>query len=416
MNRQLEILQKLEKDLNLKQLQIKSLLNITQAINENLSAQGLYSMYESFLGWEMGVGKMALLVNEDDVWQCKAQILTDGEQLLDRGVISEALQIKRLTTVKNKGYDVLSDFDIVVPVYHKELPLSFALIGGMKDNEDLYDKLQFITTITNIVTVAIENKRLFNTQLEQEKYKKEIELASEVQKMLIPEGMPQVDYCEIASIYQPHYNVGGDYIDVIKLRDGNLLLCIADISGKGVSAALLMANFQALIHTLIHKHTDLEALVRDINASVNKITKGDKYLTFFIAMIQKDAMQMQYINAGHFPPFLVDGDTQQRLELGTTVIGAFDELPFVELGKTALDSGMVLLAFTDGLTDITNDEGEYFSDAYVSEFLTDCKSDDASEMTRKLQIRMEEFKGSSGYPDDIAVLTCKFDFNSIYEG
>ncbi len=416
MNRQLEILQKLEKDLNLKQLQIKSLLNITQAINENLSSQGLYSMYESFLGWEMGVGKMALLVNEDNAWRCNAEILSSGSELLDRGVITELLQIKRLTTVKNKGYDILAEFDIVVPVYHKELPLSFALIGGMKDNDDLYDKLQFITTITNIVTVAIENKRLFNRQLEQEKYKKEIELASEVQKMLIPEGMPELKYCDIASIYQPHYNVGGDYIDVIRLRDDNLLLCIADISGKGVSAALLMANFQALIHTLILQHTDLEALVRDINMSVNKITKGDKYLTFFIAMIHQDTQQMEYINAGHFPPFLVSDASEQRLDKGTTVIGAFDELPFVELGKASLDSDAVLLAFTDGLTDITDDQGEYFSDEHIADFLARTREHDATHITEQLQSRMEEFKGSSGYPDDIAVLTCKFDFNTSNEG
>ncbi len=411
MSRELEILQKLEKDLNLKQLQIKSLLNITQAINENVPAEGLFSMYESFLGWEMGVTKMALFINENGTWHCKSYIKVDGDELLDRGVIKEAKKIKRLTTVKNKNFDILGEFDIVVPVYHKSEPLSFALIGGIRNRDDLYDKLQFITTITNIITVAIENKRLFNQQLEQEKYQKEIELASEVQKMLIPEGMPQSDFFEIATIYKPHYNVGGDYIDCMHLRKGEFLLCIADISGKGVSAALLMANFQALIHSLVNKHKDLLSLVQEVNQSVNKITRGDKFLTFFIAKISKKTRKMQYINAGHFPPYLVLGDTEKRLEKGTTVIGAFEELPFLEQGEEKIEHGMCLFSFTDGLTDIINDKDKYFGEDMVSAFLQKHQGLSADMMNKTLLAELDHFRGEESLPDDIAVLTCKFGFD-----
>ena len=220
MSRELELLQKLEKDLALKQLQIKSLLNITQAINENASAEDLFSMYESFLAWEMGVNKMALLVNINGSWTCRSSIKSDGDALIKEGVIDETKKIRRLTTVKNKGYKILDAFDIVVPVYHKSQALSFALIGGIRDRDDLYDKLQFITTVTNIIIVAIENKRLFNQQLQQERYEKEIELASEVQKMLIPDGMPSGDFYNVASIYRPHYNVGGRLYRFFALTEG----------------------------------------------------------------------------------------------------------------------------------------------------------------------------------------------------
>ena len=186
---------------------------------------------------------------------------------------------------------------------------------------------------------------------------------------------------------------------------------MADISGKGVSAALLMANFQALIHTLINKHSDMKDLVNEINASVNKITKGDKFLTFFIAKVYKKERKLKYINAGHFPPYLVNGNKEIRLDKGTTVIGAFDELPFIEEGEVQLEDDMVLLTFTDGLTDIVNEEGEFFDEEVVSEFLSKNWQHNAQQFNDNLLQSMDNFRGEQTFPDDIAVLTCKFDFN-----
>ena len=187
MKKDLDRLEELERDLNLKQLQIKSLLTITQAINENISADSLFNMYKSFLSWEMGVEKMLLFIWNDSNWECVSRI-SDGD-IMDEDKLDELLgQFSRLHTIKETDPIEIQLFDIVIPVFHKQMPLAYALIGGIKEKDDLYNKIQFITTITNIVAVAIENKRLFKRQLEQERYEKEYNLAREVQQMLIQIG------------------------------------------------------------------------------------------------------------------------------------------------------------------------------------------------------------------------------------
>lgn len=406
MSRELAILEKLEKELSLKQLQIKSLLTITQAINKNVSADGLYNMYKSFLSWEMGVNKLVLFVLEDDAWLCTSHINIKNEWVINE-LDLVIHNYERLHTVKASDPEVLHEFDIIIPVMHKDAPIAYAIIGGIKDQEDIYNKIQFITTITNIIAVAIENKRLFKKQIRQERFKKEIELASEVQKMLIPEKLPSTDTYQLSKIYKPHFNVGGDYLDFIEFDKNKFAFCIADISGKGVAAALLMANFQAIIQGLIFQYRDLETFVFALNQSVFRITKSDKFITFFIAEIDVKKMKMRYINAGHYPPFLYQNGQIKRLDKGCTIIGAFEKLPHIEEEELDLEHNSLIFSFTDGLADLKNEAGDYFEDKKIASFIVSNNNISADKFNDILLEEIDNFKGNQSYPDDIAILTCK---------
>ena len=195
-----KLVENLQNDLHLKQLQINRLLGITQAINNNVSAHGLYEMYRSFLGWELGVHKMALYVREEDGrWDCTASIDILPELLhLDIGDLLPSFD--RLKSLDGFEHPLIREFNIVIPVKHKEAPIAYVFIGGFGEDEDVYNKIQFITTITNIIAVAIENKRLFKRQLEQQRLRKEMELAAEVQQMLIPKRLPGNDRYEFGGI------------------------------------------------------------------------------------------------------------------------------------------------------------------------------------------------------------------------
>lgn len=405
MNREIDLLEKLEKELSLKELQIKSLLTITQAINDNVSSDGLFNMYRSFLSWEMGIKKMILFVKSEEHWLAASEINVEKETYED--LIVECQQYKRLHTVKEDDHMYIRLFDIIIPVFHKDYPIAYALIGGIKDKEDIYNKIQFITTITNIIAVAIENKRLFKQQIQQERYNKEMELAKEFQQMLIPEKIPQSDSYEIDLFYKPHFNVGGDYVDFVKFSEDRFAVVIADISGKGVAAALLMSNFQAMLHSLIHQYRDLETFVFALNQAVYRITKSDKFITFFIAEFNIKEREMRYINAGHFPPFLVNGGEITELKTGSTVIGAFDKLPFINEEKIKLKADAFLFCFTDGLGDIQNDDGIYFEETNLREFVLDNKNMSAADFNQKLLQEVEEYKGTQEYVDDIAIMTTK---------
>jgi sigma-B regulation protein RsbU (phosphoserine phosphatase) len=405
MNRELAILEKLEKDLSLKQLQIKSLLTITQAINDNVSADGLFNMYKSFLSWEMAIVKMALFVISDDGWKCTSAINYESKDV--RAFIPLLLKHKRLHTIKSEDDEMLREFDIIIPVYHKNEPIAFSLIGGIKDKDDIYNKIQFITTITNIIAVAIENKRLFKRQIEQEKYKREMELASEVQHMLIPDTLPNEEHFALSKIYMPHSNVGGDYLDYIKFSENRFAICIADISGKGVAAALLMANFQALIQNLIYQYRDLETFVFALNQSVYRITKADKFITFFIAEIDTEKGSVRYINAGHYPPVMINNGKIRKLDQGSTFIGAFEKLPEIKEEVIFIKGETTILTFTDGLAELQDEEGFYFDDEKIESFVRANASDSPDDFNEKLLTEIDRFRGDKEYSDDIAILTCK---------
>jgi len=405
MSRELAILEKLEKDLNLKKLQIKSLLTITQAINDNVSSDGLFNMYKSFLSWEMTIEKMALFIIGDDGWECKVK--TNYDDAEGYKLIPHLLAFRRLHTIKEEDNTLLGDFDIVIPVFHKDNPIAYSLIGGIRDKEDLYNKIQFITTITNIIAVAIENKRLFRKQIEQEKYKREMELAGEVQQMLIPHSLPVEEKYAMSQIYMPHSNIGGDYLDYIRFDEDRFAFCIADISGKGVAAALLMANFQAMIQSLIYQYRDLETFVFALNQSVYRITQSDKFITFFIAEIDTKSMTMRYINAGHYPPVMINGGKLRRLDKGCTLIGAFEKLPAIEEETITIDKEAMILSFTDGLAELQDREENYFDDDKIEAFTALHYKDTPADFNKKLLMEIDQFRGAEEYTDDIAILTCK---------
>jgi len=401
----MDILEKLEKELSLKELQIKSLLTITQAINDNVSSEGLFNMYRSFLSWEMGIAKMILFIKDGENWLAAAKINVD--EIMEQDLIEHCQSYKRLHTVKPEDHAFIKLFDIIIPVFHKSYPIAYALIGGIKDREDIYNKIQFITTITNIIAVAIENKRLFRQQIKQERFNKEMELAKEFQQMLIPEKIPLSDKYAVDIYYRPHSNVGGDYVDFIKFSEDRFAAVIADISGKGVAAALLMSNFQAMLHGLIQQYRDLETFVFALNQAVYRITQSDKFITFFIAEINTAKREMTYINAGHFPPVLYNGGDISELKTGSTVIGAFDKLPFIQEEKIKLKADALLFCFTDGLADLQDDEGTYFEETQVQKFVLDNKHLDVNKFNETLIATIDKYKGDREYVDDIAILTTK---------
>lgn len=398
----------LEQKLNLKQLQINRLLNITQAINENVSVDGLFNMYTSFLNWEMGVDKLLLYIRRDGQWV----IASDSgikDSLLKRNIEAFFTNFERVGNIE-KGIDPLIDeFDIVIPVRHKEVAIAYVYIGGLTEDEEMYNKVQFITTITNIIAVAIENKRLFKRQLEQSKMEREMELASEMQSMLVPRALPSDTCYELASIYKPQLGIGGDYFDYIDLDEKRFAFCVADISGKGVAAALLMANFQASFHSLIKTKSDFPKFIQDLNSNVYAITKGDRFITFFTAEFNRKTRMLTYVNAGHNPPYIFINGELQTLDKGCTFLGSFESIPSeIGVGEIHIPKKAMILSYTDGLSDLRNENDVFLTDEFIEQLVTSHHKLPAAVFNELLQERIEEFRGEAAYPDDLTVLTAKF--------
>jgi len=409
-SKHLSALKSLETSLHRKQMQISGLLAITKGIGHNYSAADMYTEYQSFLDWVLGVKYMLLFICYEGKWLL-ASSLRIPEHLLNLDIVEKLSSYLELQNIEGSEHPMLKYFDVVIPVAHKNHPLAYVFIGGfMSEDNDIYDKVQIITAVTQVITVAIENKRLMQAELAQERLNLEMQLAAEVQKMLIPKKLPSSDHYSFSSIYQPKLGVGGDYFDYIQLEDGKLVFCIGDFTGKGVSAALLMSNFQANFQTLIKKRTALDTFIRDLNQTVFHLTEGERFITFFIAEYDNPSHSLTYINAGHHPPFLLNGGKLEQLQEGCLLLGAFPSIPRVDVGEVKLVRGQpaMILTYTDGITDITDDAGVFFSEVHLMEFLLENAHLDVVPFNEKLHRFIDDFRKSQAYPDDFTVLTGKF--------
>lgn len=392
----------------IKELQLHWLLQISKAINYNLPSDQLYQIYESILRDHLNVQKLALFIH-DSQWR---HTLTYGvEYTLLPEHLEERLNELNVTTLTNLQMPKwVQGFESIIPVLHNNQPLAYAFIGGIVHEHvsSLKEVLPFIHTITNIIVVAIENKRLSKEAIKQAQMQKEMELAARMQQMLFPAKLPSNTRIDIAATYLPHQHVGGDYYDYIELSKDELLICLADVSGKGISAALLMSNFQANLNARARHFTSLKEMVIELNECVNKTAKGEKFITVFLALINTKNNFITYINAGHNHPVLHCENHFQLLDTGTTGLGMFEELPFIQEGMTEFPAGATLFCYTDGIVEQENERGDIFGLERMMELLE--KNKDVFTM-KDLHFRIvDEFVNFSKQTeslDDVTLLSCK---------
>ncbi|HNL84058.1 MAG TPA: hypothetical protein PKO18_02400, partial [Chitinophagales bacterium] len=237
--------------LQLKNNQMNALLEATKAINDNVSSEGLYQLYKYAIEENLGVSDVALFMF-DQTWK---RVVWQRTQQTDTFIPVNAWfeQYKNTQELTKEEQASFSGFKYIIPVYHKQQPLALALLGEIQE-DNIHHKdelLEFAQVFTNVITVAVENKRLFKRELEKKQFDKELELASKVQGMLIPNKLPKNTMYEFAGLYLPFKGIGGDYYDVIHINKDEFVFCIADISGKGVAAALVMANLQAYLNATL---------------------------------------------------------------------------------------------------------------------------------------------------------------------
>jgi phosphoserine phosphatase RsbU/P len=394
-----------EKILQLKEMELNSLLEVTMAINNNLPEDHLYRIFNFIVRGNLQLNKIALFVLEGEEWECKVSYGTE-EDIQVCNINQSMLQVREVTDLKDLPEDpALADFDYLVPVYHKNKILAQVIVGC---NKDEFTDLSFIQALTNILIVAIENKRLGRRQLQQEAMRKEMEIAKNVQALLFPTKLPYNDKLQVVADYFPHHSVGGDYYDFIKISQNKWLMCIGDVSGKGVPAALLMSNFQASLRTLIRHTSNLKYIVQELNYQISQSSKGENYITVFLAIYDESDHSLNYINAGHNPPVLITEGIVQLLESGTTILGSFDPLPFLEENRIHNLENFTVFSYTDGLTEVFNEQDEEFGSEKLLEFIKKNYELELKEIHLSLIKNLHTFKGRNDFKDDITFLSCRF--------
>jgi sigma-B regulation protein RsbU (phosphoserine phosphatase) len=393
---------------DLKELELNSLLEITQAINNNLPEESLYKIYDFTVRANLNIKKLALYVL-DDTWECKANFGTVSH-FKNVGFDESFLKYEKIIHLKNCEGSPFSEFRMIIPIAHKEKKLAFVFISGYDQVSDEEINTNFIQALSNIIIVAIENKKLARKQLEQEMIRRELEIAGNVQQFLFPKKLPNEDGIKVSAFYQPHHSIGGDYYDFIEMDEDQFLFCIADVSGKGIPAAILMSNFQASLRTLCRRTNLFQDIIKELNYLVMSNAEGQHFITFFVAIYDTISRRLKYVNAGHNPPFLIrDNQEIKMLEEGTTVLGAFNDLPFLNVGVIEDLDKFAICAFTDGLTEILNSKGEEFGNGTLHDVVKSNASKPPSELNESIIAAMKLFKSENGYADDVTLFTCSVD-------
>ena len=396
-------------ELQAKQLQLHWLLQITKAINYNFSNKQLLDVYEHALQSQLKVDTLVLLVH-DHQWKCALR--TGTIQNFQQEELEKVIRELNTNAVPElEKSEWIKNFDSVIPVFHKEQVLAYALVGGLSNSviQKKNELISFIQTLTNLIVVAMENNKLTQERIRQAAMKKEMELAAQMQSMLFPASLPSNEHYEVHATYLPHTEVGGDYYDFIPVSEHEFVFCMADVSGKGIPAALLMSNFQANLHAYLQHKSSITELVQELNSKVFKSAKGEKFITFFIGRYNRLTRELQYINAGHNPPFLIHDKVVFMLNEGSTGLGMFEEIPFINMGKTFVPHHAQLTCYTDGVTDVENDRDEDFGVERLRHFLlANLHAGPIGQMHRQLVDVLFAHKQSRHYTDDITLLTINF--------
>jgi phosphoserine phosphatase RsbU/P len=288
---------------------------------------------------------------------------------------------------------------------------------GPKRSEEPYTKTdrQLLQTIASQTGLALENAELLQnltTEITQrERISREIEIAREVQERLFPQSYPHIPGVDLAGYCRPAQVVGGDYYDFFLLRDGRLALALGDISGKGISAALLMASLRASLRSIASlQQSDLASLIRHVNNLVYESSTTNRYATFFYAEYDPGTRLLTYVNAGHNPPYILRDAQAIPLEATGTVVGLLPDAEYAQ-ATIPMHPGDVLLAFTDGISEAMNHEDEEWGEdrmiATSQQLLTqpDC-THTAQQLLDCILAAADKFTDGAPQHDDMTLLVC----------
>jgi sigma-B regulation protein RsbU (phosphoserine phosphatase) len=219
---------------------------------------------------------------------------------------------------------------------------------------------------------------------------REMEGARDIQQSLLPRHIPQLPGFEIAAAWHPARAVGGDYYDVIAIGKSRIAFCIADVVGKGVSAALLMASVQATVRAFTSDVMSPAGLCGKVNSVLCGNIASDKFVTFFCGVLDSEARTLEYCNAGHPYPILASSGSVQQLDQGDAVLGVFPSWNYND-SKIELKPGDRLYLFTDGITEAARDGGQEFGIDSIAAFARANRPGSASALTKLLLVQVTDF-------------------------
>jgi sigma-B regulation protein RsbU (phosphoserine phosphatase) len=311
----------------------------------------------------------------------------------------EGCLLGRLVELKNH---------LLVPIIDKGQLLGLiatsAKVAGFRYT---YEDITLLSVLANQVVVAINNSRLYAESLEKQRLEEELAVARQIQINLLPKSVPVHERYEFAAFNHPSRQVGGDYYDFIKTADGRICLVVADVSGKGIGAALLGARLQAVLQTEGRRGRPMEILLSGINDFLVESTSSDKFVTMFYGELDCNDNSLCFCNAGHNYPLLLRNDDKiEFLHEGGLILGALPGSQYAK-AEVGFGQGDVLVIYTDGISEAFNENGEEFGEERLIETVRKARSKSAQFICGHIIKSVRQFAGHSTEVDDMTLIVLK---------
>ena len=269
------------------------------------------------------------------------------------------------------------------------------------------EDLNLLTVMANVAGIRIEGERLAEIEQAEQLMAHELEQAAEIQRHLLPATTPEIRGLQLAGCNMPCRTVGGDYYDYLVYPDEQVGLAIGDVAGKGMPAALLMSSLQAKVQAFAETSASPAALVARLNRSVAATCPDNRFVTFFFSRLNLKSGELIYCNAGHNPPLLARADgTVVRLEGGGPVLGILPGLSYQER-SCQVESGDLLLLYSDGVTEAQAPDGEEFGEERLDEIVRASRGDSAETVLAKVNIAIRDFTAGRPAADDITLVAAR---------
>ncbi len=388
-NRQNE--KKLIFDLNEKVFQLSNLIDTGIELSKLEKRNTLYRFALERVSSLTNASSGILKISPADK-NAPVELHTFPEEIAPGSILKNKFKIESAFSFMNRKYELI--------LSEKEIR------GGTTSFTDL-DKL-LLESVARQLSASIENEFLHLESIEKERIEKELNLAASIQQQIIPKKLTKIKGYDIDGINIPSKEVGGDYYDCIRLKNGNYAFIIADVAGKGIAAALLVSTLNAALNSYLEFDLPLTQMSDKLNTLIFKATPPDKYITFFIAVLEPVSGSLEIVNAGHNPILLLKKDnTLQKIDAGGTGLGMLDlGIPF--LGeKIVLNPGDKLFLYTDGIPEAMNEEEEEYSEGRMINFLKSHAEKTAEEFTKALVEDVKLFVKEAPQSDDITLLILK---------
>jgi sigma-B regulation protein RsbU (phosphoserine phosphatase) len=397
---------------------LETIFSISNDFNTILSKDKIINLLTYSLMGQLMVNRFAVVLNDSNQ---NPKIIANrfGKEptvsmLKDLNKLKESITLEKLINnklVSNEQEEFLKSINagVLSPMQVSGESKGWLVLGEKLNGEKFTDdNLQFIVAISNTAVTALENARLVQEEIKKKQLESEMNLALDIQKNLLPKSSPTIKNYDIFGKSIPSRSVGGDYFDHIKIDNNRYLLLIADVSGKGLPAAMIMANLQSSLKLLAPMDLDLSKIVNSVSKLLFQNTSSDKFVTMFLGILNVSENTLTYTNAGHNPPYLVrDGEISKTLSEGGLILGLLDTDFEYQVEKINLEKGDLIFAFTDGITENKNSRNEEFGESGLEKFLEENFQKSSENLLNQLIDQLKIFSYGASQYDDITAISIK---------